>query len=325
MILKQVHNNKIGAYAFMLLILLVLWVIPALKSNVEPITVNYKMPLWDVLLPVVKLKWVSLLFSFLCALFAVLGITRFNTRYSLLQSQSALPGFIFVLLTGSISSVQFINPVWIATIFVIISFGYLYEAYNHRKTMVECFLASLWIAVGSLFSYKIVLLYPLLLLFVMPLLRVLTFRSFLASIIGFILPWLFILGYELALGSIDEFLSYLQPTQEKLLCTYSFTQTSLIYFGILLLLLLSSVFKALNELSKRKIFTRKQYNTIIISSVYIVFLIVLTGGCKEFLPVLSVFVSLLLAHLIDRISSWVWQNIFFFSIVAITVFGQLFL
>ncbi len=325
MILKQVHNNKIGAYAFMLLVLIVLWVIPAFKTNVDPVAVNYKMPLWDILSPVVKIKWVSLLFSFLCALFSVLGITRFNTRYSLLQSQSALPGLIFVLLAGSISSIQVLNPSWIATMFVIICFGYLYEAYNHRKTMVECFLASFWLAVGSLFSYKVLLLYPLLLFFVMPLLRVLSFRSFLASLIGFILPWLFILGYQLALGNVDEFLLYIQPTKDKLLCTYSFTVSSLIYFGVLLVLLLSSIVKALNEIGKRKIITRKQYISIIISAVYIVTLVVSTGGCRELLPVLSVFLSLLLAHLIDKVGSWVWQNILFFSIVALTVFGQLFL
>ncbi len=324
MILKQVHNNKIGAYAFMLLVLIMLWVIPALKDSVSPVIVNYKMPLWDLLLPMVKVKWVSLLFSFLCALFAMLGITRFNTRYSLLQSQSALPAFIFVLLTGSISSIQLVNPVWIATIFVIMSFGYLYEAYNHRKTMVECFLASLWIAVGSLFSYKIVLLYPLMLI-VMPLLRVLTFKSFLASIIGFILPWLFILGYEMAFGSVKEFVEYINPTHEKLFCAYSYSQVALIYFGILLLLVLISIVKTLNELGKRKIFTRKQYNTIIVSAVYIVGLIVATGGCKEFLPLLSVFVALLIAYLIDSVSSWIWQNIFFFSVIALTIFGQLFM
>jgi len=324
MILKHVHNNKIGAYAFMLLVLIALWVIPALKINVDPINVNYKMPLWNILLPMVKLNWVSLLFSFVCALFAVLGITRFNTRYSFLQSQSALPGLIFVLLSGSISSVQFFNPIWISTIFVIISFGFLYEAYNLRKTMVECFLAALWIAVGSLFSYKLILFYPLILI-AMTILRILSFRSLLAALLGFVLPWLFVFGYELVLGSIDNFIEYIQPTQDKLLCNYIYTPFSFIYYGLLFLLLLIAIIKTVNELGKRKIFTRKQYNSVIISAVYIVVLIVVTGGCREFLPMLSVFISILVAYLIDSIGSWLWRNIFFISVVALTIIGQLFM
>ncbi len=324
MILKQIHNNKIGAYAFMLLVLIVLWVIPALKNNVAPIEISYKMPLWNILLPLVKTNWSSLLLSFLCALFAVLGISRFNTRYSFLSSQSALPGFIFVLLSGSISSMQLLNPVWLSVIFIILSFGYLYEAYNYRKTMKECFLASFWIAVGSLFSFKIVLLFPLVLI-TMVILRVMSFKSLLASIIGFILPWLFVLGYELAVGSVEEFLMYIEPSQEKLMCSYHYSSGSLIYFGLLILLLLISIVKTVSELGKKKIFTRKQYGTIILGALYIVFLIAGTAGCLEFMPVLSIFVSILLAHLLSSLNSWIWQNIFFFSIVALSIIGQLFL
>ena len=324
MILKQVHNNKIGAYAFMLLVLIVLWVIPVLKSDVITASIHSKMPLWNLLSPLVKNNWVSLLSSFFCALFIVLGITRYNTRYSLLQSQSALPGFIFILLAGSIPSIQHLSPIWLSAIFIILSFGYLFEAYNYRKTMKECFLASFWIAVGSLFSYKIVLLFPLILL-VMSVLRILSFKSFLATIIGFILPWIFVLGYELALGSIDDFLFYIEPTKQKLIWSYDFSSITLIYFGVLLLLLFVSIIKVVNELGKKKIFTRKQYNSVILTTLYIVVVVIITGGGKEIMPLVSIFISLLISHLIGSLTSWLWQNIFFFSVVALTIIGQLFL
>ncbi|MCW3806090.1 DUF6427 family protein [Plebeiibacterium marinum] len=324
MILKQIHSNKIGAYAFMLLLLITLWVIPFLKNNVVPVNVSGGMPMGDFLYQLNSTKWISLVASFVCILLVSVGITRFNARYGLLNKQSALPAVVFVLLAGSITSIQLLNPVMISSVFIVISLSYLFEAYNYRKTMKECFIAAFALSLGSLFAYKIVLLFPLL-IFVMIPLRVLSFKSFLASLIGFVLPWLFVFGYELMWGNMSEYLLLLKPLIVKFSGDFGYTLESFIYFGLIVLLFIASMVTAINELGKKKIFTRKQFVSLIWISVYIVALVPVTGGSVEFITLAAISLSILIAHLINSINSWIWRNIFFFSVVALTVLGQLFL
>lgn len=324
MLVKLIHTNKTGAYGFMLLILIILWIIPMVIS---PVIISERvsmMPLWKVFSFTGNYTWLSLLLGFVSAIIITLSLTRFNGKYGLLSKQSVLPGFIYIILIGIFPNYQSFNPIWLVAILFIISIEYLFSAYNIRKTMKDCFIASFTLSLASLFSYQTLLLIPVLFVAMM-LLRLLTFKSFLASVIGVLLPWVYLLGYELALGDTANILVYLQPSAEKILKGYTHSTVSIVLIVELVLLFVLSLFSILNTYGKKKIFTRKQYQVFVFTSIYLVILMALTGSNMELIPLLAIPFAIIIAHFIDNISSWLWQNITLICLVVSLVIGKLFL
>ncbi len=326
MLVKLVHNNRIGAYTFMLLLIILLWLKPILSgAGVDVDSFNAAMPLWKLFSFTANIAWLGFLFSVIATIFITLSLTRFNSRYGLLSQQTALPGFIYILLVGSISQVQIFHPVWVATIFLIVALEYLFEAHHYRKTMKECFLASFWLSVSSLFSFKVILLFPLLLI-VMGTLRVLSFKSFLAAIIGLVLPWLLLWGYALSLGNMADYYNYLSFSIDKLFHLYKgYNDLVLIILLTVAFIYLIGLFSVIGSYGSKKIFTRKQYQVFIYCSLYLMAFMVLTGAHFQFLTIVMVPVAIIIAHLLDSIRSVLWKNTLFILLIATTLIGQIFI
>jgi hypothetical protein len=309
----------------MLLLLIGLWIKP-FWGDYTPFTIvdGAYMPLWKVFSPLNKLVWLSTLASFVSAIIIALSITRFNSKYALLSRQSTLPGIIFVLLVSGISVNQGFHPGWITAILLIISVEYLFIAYNYRTTMKECFIAAFWISVASLFMFKVLFLIPLLLILMISM-HAISFKSFLASIIGLIVPWLFVLGYELLFGSIINVVNYLTPTSEKIIGSYTHSVYSYVYIGGVFFLFLISMFSVINAYGTKKIYTRKQYQAFILLSLYISAIMAISSAYIELIPLIAIPFAIILSHLLDGIKSWIWQNVLFAVLLTLVVIGQIFL
>ncbi len=324
MLVKLIHTNKPGAYGLMLLVLIVLWIVPMIISPVIISERASMMPLWNIFSFIDGYSWIALLLGFVSAIIIILSLTRFNSKYALLSKQSVLPGFIYILLTGIFPNHQIFNPIWLVAILFVISLDYLFSAYNMRKTMKDCFIASFILSLASLFSYQTLLLIPL--LFVsMILLRLLTFKSFLASLLGVVLPWMYLWGYELALGDTSNVLIYLQPSADKILNGYNHTLVSIVIIAVVILIFIFSLFSILNTYGKKKIFTRKQYQVFVFAGIYLLVLMAVTGPNMVLMPLLAIPFAMIIAHFIDNISSWLWQNIILSCLVVSMIIGKLFL
>jgi hypothetical protein len=306
----------------MLLLLIVLWIKP-FWGDYTPFTIadSAYMPLWKVFSPLNKLVWLSTLASFVSAIIIALSITRFNSKYALLSRQSALPGIVFILLTSGFSLNRGFHPGWITAIALIISFENLFKAYNYRKTMKECFIATFWMSVAGIFMYKALYLLPLLIILMIST-HAISFKSLLASIIGLIVPWLFVLGYELLFGNLTNFVNYLTPTADKFFNAYEHSMLSYLYIGGMVFLFLIGMFSAYGI---KKIYTRKQYQAFIISSLYISAIMVLSYTSIELTPVVSISFALIISYLLDTLKSWIWQNVFFAALLILVIIGQIYL
>ncbi|TLX73031.1 hypothetical protein E9993_16340 [Labilibacter sediminis] len=324
MILKLIHSNKIGAYAFMLLLIILFWVKPILEGSAG-ITINEDaMPLWHLFSFANGKSWLAYSFSIVCAIIIALNVTRFNSKYGLLSKQSALPGLTYVLLVGGTPAAHSFSPLWIATILMVISLEYLFIAHHKRKPMKECFLAAFWLSLSSLFFYKALLFIPLL-IFLMLALRVVTFRSFLATSIGIILPWLLTFGYYFTIGHTDEFIQHLSFSVEKIAHFTRLQTPEIAYLISIAFIFLIALFSVINAYGTKKIFTRKQYQIFVFCGIYISLVMLVTGINMDYFPILAFPYAIIISHLIDHIRSWVWQNIFVVLLFAIAISGQIFL
>ncbi|WP_075590994.1 DUF6427 family protein [Labilibacter marinus] len=322
MIIKLIHNNKIGAYAFMLLLIILFWIKPLLAGVIVDVA-SFKnaMPLWNLFKFTAHSAWLGFVFSLVLAIIITLFVTRFNSRYALLSKQTALLGFVFILLVAGVSKVQQFNPSWIACLFLIIGLEFLFQGHNYRKAMRECFLASFWLSVGSLVSYKVALLFPLVFILMITL-RLINIKTFLAALIGLVLPWLFLLGYALTWGSIAEYNSYLQFSWDKIYEVFPHTAVSLGYLITLAFIFILALFSVIGAYGTKKIYTRKQYQVFIFSALYIIGVELISGLNFSLMPMLAVPLSILIAHLIDNIRSSFWQNTLLIGLAVVTIVGQ---
>ena len=325
MIVKQIHNNKIGAYTLMLLLVILLWLKPVFKGlTLDVVSFEHAMPLWKLFAFAKFSRWIGFALGLVSTIIITLSITRFNSRYALLNKPTALSGYIFVLLVTAFPETQLFNPYYLVSILFIVGLEYLFSAYNYRKAMKECFVAALWISTSSLVDYKVLALFPLIFM-VMAILRLLNFKTFLASVIGIVLPWLFLMGYLLVFGNLNDFLNYLKPDLSKLYSVYHYTMLStsmLISVGFLLVI---SLFSVMGAYGTKKIFTRKQYQVFILMAVYITVFIVITGLNFKAFPLFGVSFAIVCAHLVDSIRSPFWQNMVIVFAMLITLTGQILL
>ncbi len=325
MLIKLIHNNKIGAYAVMLLLILLFWIKPVLLGHaIDTSSFENPMPLWALFAFITDLPWLAYVFSALSAIFVSLSINRLNSKYALISKQSALPGVVFVLLIGGMPLALHFNPIWIATLFFILGLEYLFAAHEYRKVMKECFLTAFWISVASLFSYNLVLLYPLFILLMMPL-RLLNFKSFLATIIGFLLPWLFLLGSELIWGSIPDYFHYLSFSWDKVVHGFQHNSFSWAYLVSISFIFFIGALSVVRAYGTKKIFTRKQYLVFIYTALYIAVLMLVTGLNINMITMLAVPFSIVIAHLIDHIRSVLWKNIALACLVLLSLAGHILL
>lgn len=325
MLLKLIHNNKIGAYAFMLLLILLFWIKPILLGHAIDIeSFENPMPLWALFAFITKTPWLGYVFCLLSAIFVSLSINRLNSKYALISKQSALPGVVFVLLIGGMPLALHFNPIWIATLLFLLGLEYLFAAHDFRKVMKECFLTAFWISVAGLFSYNLVLLYPLFILLMMTL-RLLNFKSFLASLIGFVLPWLFLLGSELIWGSMSDYFHYSDFTWDKVAHGFQHTALSWAYLLSIAFIFFIAALSVARAYGTKKIITRKQYLVFIYAALYIIGLMLVIGLNINMITLLAVPISIVIAHLIDHIRSVLWKNIVLASLMVLSIAGHVFI
>lgn len=323
MLVKLIHNNKIGAYAFMLLLIFLFWIKPiSLGYAVNVDSFENAMPLWELFSFLTNVPWLGYVFSILAAIIIGLSINRLNSKFSLISKQSALPGVVFVLLVGGMPLAMHFNPFWIATLFFILGFEFLFSAHESRKVMKECFLTAFWIAVASLFSYHLILLYPLFILLMIPL-RLLNLKSFLASLIGFVLPWFFLLGAELIWGNLPDYFQDLSFSWDKVAKGFHISTLSGIYLASVAFLFFIGLLSVMRAYGTKKIFTRKLYLVFVYAALYLVGFMLINGLNVEVIVLLSLPFSIIIAHLIDSIRSVLWQNIVMVCLVLVSLFGHI--
>jgi hypothetical protein len=287
---------------------------------------NPSMPLWDaVVMPIFGYSRVAAaLLSFALALTTGLTVNRMVSKYSLLQKQSLLPLFIFMLLTAAFLSVQKLNPVLIFAFFFAFAIERLLGSVNESKPVVRCFDASLLVGVGALFFAKGTFLYPILFL-VMGILRVANYRTVIASLMGFLFPFAISLAWFFLIDEMGYFLSQINENLFTNLGQYNHTIYSEIYLGVFIFMNAIAIVVLARNMSAQKVIIRKYFRVFI----WIVFLtgigVLLPFFSMEIFPIAIIASTIIFSFWIDKKSTKWMQETYLWLIVLLTVFGQLFL
>ncbi len=327
MLVKAIHNNSLITLILVPLIMLALWgrffVLDIVYVTIHD---NPSMPLWDgIVMPIFGYsRFAAAILSYALALATGLTVNRIISRYALLQKQSMLPLFIFAMLVSAFLSVQKLNPIWFFAFFFSFGIERLLGSVNESKPVVRCFDSSMLVGIGALFYAKGIFVYPILFL-IMGILRIANYRTIIASLMGFFLPFALSFAYYFF---IDETASFLTQVNENVVSNpgqYNHTWYSQIYLGFFIFLNAIAVLMLARYMNVQKVVTRRSFRVFI----WIVFLVgigVLSPFfSNEILPIAIIGSTVILSFWIDKIARLWVKEFFLWFLVLLTIFGQLFL
>jgi len=327
MLLRAIHNNRLLTFVLVPVLMLALWarffVIDIVHFTIHD---NPSMPLWEAfVMPFFGYsKIAASLLAYALLLTTGLTVNRMASKYALLQKQSLLPLFVFMLLASAFLSVQKLNPVLIFAFFFAFSIERLLGSVNETKPVVRCFDASLLVGIGSLFFAKGVFLYPILFL-VMGILRVANYRTLIASLMGFIFPFTISFAWFFLMNEPGYFLSIINENLFSNPGQYNHTVYSEVYLGLFVGINIVAIVVLVRNMAVQKVITRKYYRVFI----WIVFLtgigVLLPFFSMEIFPVVIMASSIIFSFWIDKTTNKWMQEGYLWLIVVLTAFGQLLL
>ena len=186
-------------------------------------------------------------------------LSRLNIKFIVLKSRTYLPSFIFLLVVSSFLPLQCLNPVVFASIFMLFAIEAILGTFKKEGLAYEYFLASFLVSTGSLFyargAYLMFIIWIGLSLF-----RNFRWREWIFTIIGFMLPYLFLFSWYYLTG--QELISRWQGMITNFLPDHDFglfNRYYILFYAFLALLILLASRKMISNYQGLKIYVRKFY------------------------------------------------------------------
>lgn len=323
MLLRTVNRNNIVALALMPLMLIGFWAnsLAFDQSPSFPYDQN-PMPLWDIVINALKSNHLlASILSMLIALIIMFGVNRIVNRYTLFSGQTNLPGFIYMLLVSGYLMAQKLHPVWFFTPLLMLSIERLFSAYNERKPMTWCFEASFWLSLGTLFYAKGIyfIIFIWMIIFI---LRQMTIRTFIASLLGLLVPYLFAFGYAFWNDQSTEFFGLIYENFASPIAFFNHTIYSQIYNTIIGLLVFISILAVVRIMPAVKIITRKHYRIFIWLVVLCIVAAITPYYSLEVIPIWALGASIIVGRFLAVIRRRLIQELLMYLLIAITIAAQ---
>jgi hypothetical protein len=186
-------------------------------------------------------------------------LSRLNMKFIVLKSRTYLPSFIFLLVVSSFLPLQRLNPVVFASIFMLFAIEAIFGTFKKEGLAYEYFLASFLVSTGSLFYARGA--YLMLIIWIgLSLFRNIRWREWIFTIIGFLLPYLFLFSWYYLTG--QELLPRWQGMIMNFLPDHDFSYFNryyILFYAFLALLILLASRKMISNYQGLKIYVRKFY------------------------------------------------------------------
>jgi len=315
-----------------ILITIISGVLIWLQRFIDPVSLDslynpYAMPLHSFVFSLLKGNTLlGTVLSFITLLSIAFYLTNFNTRLFFITERTLLPAGLYVLASGFLISTQFFNPVFPATLLLIVALDRVMASYRKTGIAYNYFDASLILSVGSLFYFNIIWFYPVILIGIL-LIRTFSLREMILSFFGLVAPYLVVLAFYYVSGSdITRFTdliieNIIHPSPQyywsPLLITVLITGT---------LLLIISLSHLVGIFSTKKVKTRKIFSLLIwvlVISVAVYFIV--PSASVELIYIVLIPFVYIVSHFIVFVKNKKIANavfaIIFLAILMIQIFG----
>ncbi len=269
-----------------------------------------EVPLWNAFCKVLTSKVGAYLMGFLLMMGGAFLLQKSNYELMLIREKSLLPFFLNILLISTNLNFLPLNPASFGVFFLIVAISLLFPCYHSSDTRNAAFNISLILSLGSLLWIHILWFIPLF-WYGLYSFRAFSFRTFLASLIGVVTIYWFVLGWCVWTRDFSVFSVFSSLFKIQLIST-SYTDW-INWIGILLVAFVSfiAVINILShDLDDIQRTRRFLYLLILFGFWSFALAILFAQSADEFLQVACIPSSLLLAHFFTlsrgRIVNWLY-------------------
>lgn len=243
-------------------------------------------------------------------------ILKLNKRYAIIRTRTFLPILFYSLfiLTWK-SGHQLVYPHLSLSLFLF-ALLLLFDTYKNRKAVIPIFWASLFIAIISIIN-PIFLFLMILLWLGMIMLQSFSLRTFLASLIALVIPWIFYIAYQLYTSTKIVVFDKLITILDVELITDWLNLPEKIYLLIISVLYIIALIGFYSNLLKDSIRTRQNINYLVLSlMLLLIFTFVFPFSLPVFIPFIAFFMAYLFAHLFTLNQSLFYTILFYIVILV---------
>ena len=290
--------------------------IVAESRHTLPITILYGIGIWFLAGLAHQGWW----FQFVCFLASVYTMIRLNNSNLLIRIYSRSVSVFYILLycitTWTFPSVQGSVVLLCSALALLL----LFYCYQDQRTTGKSFYIFLLISIVSLVEPLYLLFIPIFLLLMATTVYSLSFRTFLASLIGLITPYWLYTGWQLFIHRTTPTMSldYLKRFTD-INWTTDYTAVTYQQWAFLILIVILFIVGSIHfwiTSYKDKIRVRQIYNSLIMLTIYTIVLIALQPQKFDvFIGMLTIAVAPIIAHFVSLTRTRM-SNIFFFVMMA---------
>ena len=321
MILHFFKNNTPVSYILLPLFALALWVL----TFVSPLLFSAQptMPFFELANPVLKMPLLSTFIAFLLIISEAFLLNFIVNENEIITKQSYLPALFYVSFMSTHFTMQVLHPLIFSNFFVLLALYRLLSSYRKDNAFSNAFDSGIFLSIASLFYFPNIVFFPLLGIGLI-LIRPFSWREWLISFFGVIVPYFFVLVYFFWNDRLDTFWN-------DLLFYFHFnfhaqnpvSNSSYFIFSIGSLMILLSFAKLLNDLSFGSQKSKKGIRLLLWFSLFSCISLLFTPefSAKYFSSLAIPFSVFCSNYFLTLKKTW-WGEFLFILFISAIIFGQ---
>lgn len=238
MFISIFKNNQPVSIILLSIMMIVLW-IPAFQQT-APIPYNNTMPLYEFYARGVNnLPYFHNFMALILIVCEAILLNYILNKFEIMAKKTAMPAIFYCLLMSCCKPLTHFYPLLFSNFFILLALFKIGLSYRVDEAFSKIFDASFFIATASLFYFPSIIIYPLIWVTLI-VIRPFIWREWVISLIGLVLPYLFVVVYYFWTDKVN-FLLYDKiffPSSDALL-TLNNQRESFVAVSILLILLLT--------------------------------------------------------------------------------------
>lgn len=263
---------------------------------------------------------VSHFLGFLFTIFIGLFLVQFNETFSIIRTRTLLPLFFFMLMMGSNINTHEFSFGQISCIFLLLALWQVFAIYQQRTPVKQTFNIGFFIAIGSFFTVELLFFIPLF-WFGMIRLNSFTLRTFIASIIGFVSPFLLFIGIAYLQSDVMAYVNLLIKQFHFAFTFFKHELVFIVYIGTTTIGTLVAILNLVNRSFSDKIKVSRMLGFISICFIFSTLLFFFMSNKSAIVFTLtSIFSAILYAHYFSLHYNLFVRILFWIQIVISAIF-----
>lgn len=318
--IKNISNPTLPVSVLLVAGCLIFWLVSFLFNTPSTLTGTHSAVTDIIKSGLSFIDGLSSLVSLAIVIFNAFLIAQLNNKFTLIRNRTFLPVFIYLFLLSSWSDSQILTGVHLTTSLVLLSLFMLFGSYRNRMASEAVFTSAFLISIGGIFIFPVLFLLPVYWIGMVQL-KSFSFKTFLASVFGYITPWILYLTIRYYFQPDLVWLNELWAVDFGLTVLYR-SLYELVYLALLVLIGIVAVAGLISELNKDSLQTRS-YLTFMITLEIALFLLtmILPMQYGLLVSVTATLYALLVSHPLTLKQSNFYSILFYvFCAINITYF-----